>query len=745
MLPIDLKLASHQNCYVQLPETFVQRQPGLKPGAIVSIRSIQSDNELCAVWDGLLASGNFVQLDLDFAKINKLKDELVILSLMDQIDIAECTNCRTELLDATDYTILSQHVDINLLDTCRLVYPNLIIPIAVTQHVKVFVKVVHIEPNKTFGYLTKSTEMEFHHNLENIPQSKTVSKSPTEDPSIIDPVPIVSCSLGLSYRPRFYLGSLLVIGEPGSGKSYFLRSTLDKYSKFHSMVYNCNQLRGKRPESVKKILTELMDNACVNQPYIIAFDDIDSLLSSDSKNEADVGQAAVYTARLADIFRQFCLRLEREVSSGKLIQMIATCGSIENLDKRFSHAKGRRYFNSIIKIDAPNLVERQTILRNMIKEYENFKLDISDEQMLDIAKRTSSFVPIDLKMLVERAVISACSRSTLEFDCELTKLQYEDLIKSLKDYIPTNLRDVPLQPKTNKNLSHVGGMKDIKEKLVKTVLLPMKYPKLYKRCPMKPQRSVLLYGPPGCGKTLVADALINQESINSICVRGPELLSKYIGASEAAVRNLFRRAYMAKPCVIFFDEFESLVAKRGSDSTGVTDRIVNQFLTLMDGVEELSDEIFIIATTSRPDMIDPAILRPGRLDKHLYCPPPDVQDRREIIEVLSSDVNLGDLDLDEWAHKLDGFTGADIKSLLFAAQIKALHEEIGPSDPENLSEFNQANVTEDLVILVQERHLLESFAEMAQQVVERGMKLEELYPRFPRLKGDRVAVKATLA
>lgn len=426
--------------------------------------------------------------------------------------------------------------------------------------------------------------------------------------------------------------------------------------------------------------------------------------------------------------------------------MIATCRSLDSLDKRFSKPKGRKYFNKIIRLDAPESVEKQNILKDMIAKYENFLLDMTAEQFLDISKKTSSFMPADLKMIVERSVINACSRSTLEFDCDLTKIQYDDFIESIKGYVPTNLRDVPLQAKTNKNLSHVGGMKAIKDKLIKTVSFPMKYPKLYKRCPIKPQRSVLLYGPPGCGKTLIADAMLSQESLNSISVRGPELLSKYIGASEAAVRNLFRRAYLARPCVIFFDEFESLVAKRGSDSTGVTDRIVNQFLTLMDGVDGLSDEIFIIATTSRPDMIDPAILRPGRLDKHIYCSLPDEHDRKEIFEVLSRDVNLAKIDTLEWARKLEGFTGADIKSLLFAAQLKALHEEIGPIDLDHISEStDQSAGAKDLFIFVQERHLMESFDEMVNEVVDRSRKVQYLYPKSIRLRADIVAVKATLA
>lgn len=741
MLPIELRLASHNNCYVQLPNNFIEKETNLKPGSIVSIRSIQSDHEICVIWDGQVTPGDFAQLDLDFASGNNLKDELVLIAHMSAIEKADCSKCRVELIDATDYTILSQHIDIRLLDSCRLVYPDLVIPVPVAQHVKVVVKVIHIEPRKNYGMLTQWTEMEFHHNLSNIPHTKADNNA--EELPITDQVPMVSCSIGLVERPKFYLGSLLVIGEPGAGKTHYLKTLLDKYSKFRGSIYDCKKLRGKRPESVKKILTELIDNACVNQPYILAFDDIDSILPGETKHEAESGQEPLYIARLGDIFRQLFLRLEQEVCSGKLISMVATCRSRDSLDKRFSKPKGRKYFNKFVRLDAPGQIEKQHILKDILGKYENFRLDMTDEQFLDICKRTTSFMPVDLKMIAERSVINACSRSTLEFDCDLTKIQHEDFLESIKNYVPINLRDVPLQTKTPRDFSQVGGMKDIKDQLIKMVLFPMKYSKLYNRCPIKLQRSVLLYGPPGCGKSLIADALINQENLNSIAVRGPELLSKYIGASEAAVRNLFRHAYLARPCVLFFDEFESLVAKRGADSTGVTDRIVNQFLTLMDGSEGLSDEIFIIATTSRPDMIDPAIMRKGRLDKHIYCALPDEHDRKEIIEVLSSDINLAKIDMSDWALRLEGFTGADIKSLLFAAQLRALHEEIGPIDFDNISNSAE-QLPEKLDILVQDRHLSESFDEMKDEVAERSKKVQYLYPKNIGQRADRVAVRATL-
>ncbi|ROT70911.1 hypothetical protein C7M84_010785 [Penaeus vannamei] len=223
----------------------------------------------------------------------------------------------------------------------------------------------------------------------------------------------------------------------------------------------------------------------------------------------------------------------------------------------------------------------------------------------------------------------------------------------------------------------VGGMKDAKKILEETLTWPSLYPNLFNKVNLRLRSGVLLYGPPGCGKTLLANAVSAYCQLNFISVKGPELLSKYIGASEQAVRDAFERASSAKPCVLFFDEFESIAPRRGHDSTGVTDRVVNQLLTQMDGVEGLTG-VYILAATSRPDLIDPALLRPGRLDKCVYCPMPSEKDRKEILEVLSQDVDLGEeIDWSEVAvvlNKTDCVLSRASNELLNAMRFDELKE-----------------------------------------------------------------------
>lgn len=738
------------HCFIHLPETFVSSEPTIKGGAIVSIKSIQTDNQLYVMWNGQLTSGEHIQLDLSFGQANKFQDELVIISLVDNLELSECSFCRVELLDPTDYNILSQHAEANLLDTCKLVNQDLIVPIFVSQHVKVLVKVLSFEPNQPFGLLTKWTQMNFEHNLENLPRQEKVK----QDSSIKNPIPFLSCALGINYKPNFYLGSVLVCGERGSGKTYFVKNVLKDYQKYHSELFNCKQLRGKRPESVKKKFAELISNAFEKQPSIIALDDIDSFLSSDPKHEEERGQDALYKKRLVDAFCSMLKQIERQEQFKGLIVLIATCRSMESLDERISRPKGRQYFNEVIRIAIPDLQGRIDILKNIIDK-QQINSSIDDEQLEKIAQRCgSSYMPSDLRRIFERALISACSRSSLDFNSDPVTIQLSDFIDSIEGYVPINLRAISLHPKTLRTFENVGGMKKIKDILIKTVLLPIRYPKLYRRCPLKPQNSILLFGPPGCGKTMIAEALTNQDNINSICVRGPELLSKFIGASEAAVRDLFKRAQLARPCVIFFDEFESLVAKRGADSTGVTDRVVNQFLTILDGVDSLGHDVFIIVATSRPDMIDPAMLRPGRLDRHLYCPLPDEEDRKEILKVLSKDMDIDDsVDIVCWSSQLNGFTGADIQAFLFSAQLKALHELVGSSasifegnsPPASRRTKESDSSKQNLEIKVSERHLVDSFNEMKPNVDTRFVSLLKQYPPRVGQTKSQVAMRATLA
>ena len=244
-----------------------------------------------------------------------------------------------------------------------------------------------------------------------------------------------------------------------------------------------------------------------------------------------------------------------------------------------------------------------------------------------IANESEGYLAIDLKAIIERAIDDASINNTDDNNNELN-VNDNNFHNAIGNYKPTNLRNVKLE-KSEIKWDDIGGMKDVKRTLRETFEYPTVYSKIFKNCPLRLRSGVLLYGYPGCGKTLIASAIAKECNLNFISIKGPELLNKYIGASESATRECFERASAAKPCILFFDEFESIATRRGHDSTGVTDRVVNQMLTQMDGAEGL-DGVYVLAATSRPDLIDPALLRPGRLDKSLLCDLPNTEDRLDV-------------------------------------------------------------------------------------------------------------------
>jgi transitional endoplasmic reticulum ATPase len=224
----------------------------------------------------------------------------------------------------------------------------------------------------------------------------------------------------------------------------------------------------------------------------------------------------------------------------------------------------------------------------------------------------------------------------------------------------------------------IGGLQDVKEELREAVEWPLKYPDLFAQLNASPPKGLLLYGPPGTGKTLLAKAVAHESESNFISVKGPELLNKFVGESEKAVREVFRKARQASPCIIFFDEIDSVAPTRGSSMGDghVTERVISQFLTEMDGLEELRN-VVIIAATNRPDIIDAALLRPGRFDRLLFVPPPDLEARKQIFKIHTQKTPLAeDVNLDDGARRTDGYTGADIASVANTAVMLALREHI---------------------------------------------------------------------
>ncbi|XP_077644161.1 peroxisomal ATPase PEX1 isoform X2 [Lonchura striata] len=434
-------------------------------------------------------------------------------------------------------------------------------------------------------------------------------------------------------------GGVLLTGGKGSGKSTLAKAICkEAFTRLdaHVEVIDCKALRGKRLVNIRKHVEEAFLEAAWRQPSILLMDDLDHIVGMPSTPEHENSPETVQSNRLA-------------------------------------YAQGTHVFQCFKCIQSPDQKQRYEMLYSIIKKKLNSDpKDFSDLDLQCIAKETEGFVARDFTMLVDRAIHTcACNQNASDNgDLNLSTVDFQ---KALKGFTPLALRNVNLHKPKDLGWDRIGGLKDVKQMLRDTIMLPAKYPELFANLPIRQRSGVLLYGAPGTGKTLLAGVIARESGMNFISIKGPELLSKYIGASEQAVRDIFNRAQAAKPCIVFFDEFDSIAPRRGHDNTGVTDRVVNQLLTQLDGVEGLQG-VYVLAATSRPDLIDPALLRPGRLDKCLYCPPPDQNSRCEILKALSHSLSLAtDVDFQDVAAKTEQFTGADLKALLYNAQLEAIH------------------------------------------------------------------------
>ncbi|XP_040584522.1 peroxisome biogenesis factor 1 isoform X3 [Mesocricetus auratus] len=473
-------------------------------------------------------------------------------------------------------------------------------------------------------------------------------------------------------------GALLITGGKGSGKSTLAKAICKEACDAldaHVEIVDCKAFRGKRLESIQKTLEVAFAEAAWRQPSVILLDDLDLIAGLPTVPEQEHSPEAVQSQRLAHALNDTTKEL---VSMGSLIVLVATSQFQHSLHPSLVSAQGVHTFQCVQNIQPPNQEQRCEILHNVVKNKLGCDIKKSSEFDLQcIAKETEGFVARDFTVLVDRAIHSCLSRQPVSTREELT-LTTSDFQKALHGFLPASLRNVNLHKPRDLGWDKIGGLHEVRQILMDTIQLPAKYPELYANLPIRQRTGILLYGPPGTGKTLLAGVVARESGMNFISIKGPELLSKYIGASEQAVRDVFTRAQAAKPCILFFDEFESIAPRRGHDNTGVTDRVVNQLLTQLDGVEGLQG-VYVLAATSRPDLIDPALLRPGRLDKCVYCPPPDQVSRLEILNVLSASLPLaGDVDLQHVASVTESFTGADLKALLYNAQLEALQGRLLP-------------------------------------------------------------------
>uniref|UniRef100_UPI00358FD971 peroxisomal ATPase PEX1 isoform X2 n=1 Tax=Myxine glutinosa TaxID=7769 RepID=UPI00358FD971 len=467
------------------------------------------------------------------------------------------------------------------------------------------------------------------------------------------------------------LGALLITGQRGTGKTSLAgalcKEAAERLGAYVHLV-ECKTLKGKRGDTVRQVWERAFEEATWRQPAIVFIDDVDKVVGTAMSVELEQGQEGVLSRHLSTVLKELASRTSRRRDA---VVLLCTAQSTSCLHPSLNAARGQHLFHYIVHLQPPEQTERLGMLAALLEGQGRGSMTSWDHSELqEIARTTDGFVAQDFVQLVERAVhaqaVEAADRHSEDFS-----LKAKDLLKALHSFTPSYLHYTHLVKPRGLGWDYVGGLGLVKEALSNTILLPAKFPVLSARLPVRQPAGVLLYGPPGTGKTLLAQATATESGLHCIIVKGPELLNKYIGASEQAVRDVFSRAQAARPCLLLFDEFEALAPRRGHDNTGVTDRVVNQLLTQLDGVEAL-EGVFVLAATSRPDLIDPALLRPGRFDQALYCPIPNKVERLEILHILIRSLTLSkDVKLEELAERTDGFTGADLKALLYNAQLVA--------------------------------------------------------------------------
>ncbi|KAM0793415.1 hypothetical protein ACM66B_000866 [Microbotryomycetes sp. NB124-2] len=456
---------------------------------------------------------------------------------------------------------------------------------------------------------------------------------------------------------------IMIVGNPGSGKTALARHVAlvlerDPQAMTRSIYVDCSKFSDERHGTLKGKMKDWFDEACWHAPSLLILDNIDRMLSAELEH-ADSFPALHLTHTFLSIATQ--------ALASRPIVLLMTAQSSTSFHRLLatSHIVGET-----ISLRGPTKSARRDILKSLVThKAKTSNLTATSLNYTNVAGLTEGYLPADLRDMVERAIHQAAIRGS---SSKALDLKYDDFVAAQAGFVPLSLRDVKLQ-KSEVQWADIGGLHETRQTLRETLEWPTKYGAIFASCPLRLRSGLLLYGYPGCGKTLLASAVAKECGLNFISVKGPEILNKYIGASEKSVRDLFERAQAAKPCVLFFDEFDSIAPKRGHDSTGVTDRVVNQMLTQMDGAEGL-DGVYVLAATSRPDLIDPALLRPGRLDKSLLCDMPDESDRLEILKACSRKIDLADsVDLSDVAAKTEGYSGADLQAVVYNAHLDAIH------------------------------------------------------------------------
>jgi len=487
---------------------------------------------------------------------------------------------------------------------------------------------------------------------------------------------------------------ILLHGPPGCGKTLLAKAVANEIGA-RFFVINGPEIMSKFYGESEENLRKVFDQGEKNSPSIIFIDEIDAIAPRREEVKGEVEKRVV---------SQLLTLMDGLKSRGKVIVIGAT--NIPNSIDPALRRPGR--FDREIEIGVPTKDGRKEILQIHTRG-----MPLAKDVDLDrIAEITYGYVGADLSALCKESAMHAVRRvlpdlSELREDKPIPQDVLKKLIVTREDYDhalkmvpPSAMREVLIEmPKIK--WEDIGGLEEVKQQLREAVEWPLEYPDSFKRLGISPPKGILLYGPPGCGKTLLAKAVANESGANFISVKGPELLSMWVGESEKHVRDVFRRAKQVAPSIIFFDEVDSLVPRRGYGAdTHVTERVVSQLLAEISGLEDLHD-VIVIAATNRPDMIDPALLRPGRFDRQILTPTPDEKARYEILKVHAKDMPLTGVDLRKLAKETEGYNGADIEALCREAAMNAMRinidsKEITKKDFDAAMSEVKASVSDDM-------------------------------------------------
>ncbi len=571
---------------------------------------------------------------------------------------------------------------------------------------------------------------------------------------------------------------VLLHGPPGCGKTLIAKAVANETNAYFISVNGpeiMSKFYGESEENLRRVFKEAEENS----PSIIFIDEIDAIAPKREEVSGEVERRVV--AQLLALMdglkprgkvvvigatnRPNALdpalrrpgRFDREIEIGvpdrnarKEILQIHTRGMplepeydkdkvIEALNKIYGIEKYKDMRKDIeVLIKRVEASSSPKEIKEILSIFKNLKSEVRsrliNEMLEELANITHGFVGADIEALCKEAAMNALRRVLPKIDLEEESIPSEiletlrvtrqDFLEALKVVEPSALREVFIEV-PNVKWEDIGGLEQAKQELREAVEWPLKYPKAFQKIGIRPPKGILIFGPPGCGKTLLAKAVANESEANFISVKGPEVLSKWVGESERAIREIFKKARQAAPCIIFFDEIDSISSTRGMEvGARVGERVLNQLLTELDGIEELHN-IVVIAATNRPDLLDPAMLRPGRFDRLLLVPIPDEKTREEIFKIHTRNMPLAkDVDLKKLAKETENYVGADIEALCREAGMLALREAL-----------KEGNIEDKKVTA---KH----FKEAMKKIRPTGMKeINEVYERFLRKQEIKEAEK----